>query len=70
METFTGIVYKKYNGPTISDGGIAEVWTGKDLSTYVLVKEIVLIQEHSNDGLEFFVVVVRGMNVTDFVLSE
>ena len=39
-------------------------------SAYVLVKDVIIKQKHFDELNEFYVVVLRGKDVSDFVLSE
>ena len=53
---------------------VVEVWNRFDYdegnSAYVLVKDVITKQKHFDELNEFYVVVLRGKDVTDFVLSE
>ena len=74
METFTGIVYNNEDLPEDFVNNVVEVWNRFDYddgnSAYVLVKDVITKQKHFDELNEFYVVVLRGKDVTDFVLSE
>lgn len=74
METFTGIVYNNHNLPEDFVNNVVEVWNRFDYdegnSDYVLVKDVIIKQKHFDELNEFYVVVLRGKDVSDFVLSE
>lgn len=74
METFTGIVYNRHDLPEDFVNNVVEVWNRFDYdegnSAYVLVKNVVVKQKHFDDSNQFYVVVLSGKDVSDFVLSE
>ena len=74
METFTGIVYNNEDLPEDFVNNVVEVWNRFDYdegnSAYVLVKDVIIKQKHFDELNEFYVVVLRGKDVSDFVLSE
>lgn len=70
ITSFTGIVYSDFTN--IKPNQVIEVFTQSSnascISAYVLVKQVLLNQDHGMDDYSFNVVTVLGLDVTSFII--
>lgn len=67
MKKYTGVVYSL--GQVLSRGKIIELYTEENnteaQSVYILINEVNLVQNHKVSEVEFKVVEVEGINVSE-----